>query len=162
MPEATNAPTPESDAPARAAEAPPLLVLFDGVCNLCNGSVQFMIDRDPSAHLKFAALQSKGAREVLTRALGEARAEEILPKEGDDPGSVLLLERGVLHDRSSAALRIARHLSFPYSALFVFLIVPRPLRDLVYRFIARNRYRWFGKSETCRVPTPELRARFLT
>ncbi|MEZ4262814.1 MAG: thiol-disulfide oxidoreductase DCC family protein [Polyangiaceae bacterium] len=154
-----------TDEAAEAQEATAMtgpLVLFDGVCNLCNGSVNFMIDRDPGARLRFAALQSKGARAALEGALGKDAADRALPSEGDDPGSVLLFQEGKLYDRSSAALRIARHLTWPWRVLFVLLVVPRPLRDLVYRFIAENRYRWFGKSEVCRVPTPELRARFLT
>jgi predicted DCC family thiol-disulfide oxidoreductase YuxK len=139
------------------------VVLFDGVCNLCNASVQFMIDRDPKSELKFAAIQSEKGGELLTKTVGEAQAKELAAgTTGDgDPDSIVLVENGQIYMRSTAALRIARHLSWPWRFLFAFLIVPRPLRDVFYKLIARNRYRWFGKSDTCRIPTPELRARFL-
>jgi predicted DCC family thiol-disulfide oxidoreductase YuxK len=129
------------------------VVLFDGVCNLCNGAVQFIVDRDPRGTLRFASLQSEPAAELL-RAHGKA------PPTGD-PDSVVLIEDGRVYESSGAALRIARHLRAPWGLLYALVIVPRFLRDAVYRFIARNRYRWFGKSEQCRIPTPELRARFL-
>ena len=129
------------------------VLLFDGVCNLCNGTVQFVVDRDPKAHFRFAALQSDvGQRLLLEHGRSVAAGA---------PDSVILIEHGEVYDRSTAALRIARHLGALWPLLALGLIVPRSLRDAVYRFIARNRYRWFGKSETCRVPTPELRARFL-
>lgn len=129
------------------------VVLFDGVCNLCNATVGFLIDRDPGALLRFTSLQGE-AGAALLRAHG-ARAPE------GDPDSVLLVEDGVVYAHSDAALRIARHLRAPWRWLWALRVVPRALRDAVYRFIARNRYRWFGKAETCRVPTKELRARFL-
>ena len=134
-------------------DEPPIL-LFDGVCNLCNGTVQFIIDRDPKAQVRFAALQSEAARREL-EARGHAAPE-------GEPDSVLLVEGDRVYERSDAALRVARKLSGAWPLLFAFIIVPRFLRDLVYRFIARHRYRWFGKTDECRVPTPELRARFLT
>jgi predicted DCC family thiol-disulfide oxidoreductase YuxK len=137
---------------AQGAGEPGAVVLFDGVCNLCNGSVNFIIDRDPAARFRFAALQSAPAAELLGRFGQKPEAE---------PQSVLLLEDGKLYDRSTAALRIARRLGGGWKLLYAFIVVPRPVRDVVYGFIARNRYRWFGKSESCRMPTPELRARFL-
>ena len=79
-----------------------------------------------------------------------------------DPDSILLVQGGRVYERSDAALRIARGLRGAWKLFYAFIVVPRPIRDVVYRFIARNRYRWFGKSESCRMPTPELRARFLT
>lgn len=127
------------------------IVLFDGVCNLCSGSVQFILKRDPEARFRFASLQSDFGQKI--------QAEH-----GLDPrelGSVLLLEDGRLYRESDAALRIVRSLSGAWKLLSVFRIVPRPIRDGVYRLIARNRYRWFGKSETCWLPTPVLRGRFL-
>lgn len=127
------------------------IVLFDGVCNLCSGSVQFVLKRDPEARFRFASLQSEAGQTI--------QAEH-----GLDPGvlsSVLLLEEGRLYRESDAALRIARHLPGAWKLLTVFKIIPRPIRDGMYRFIARNRYRWFGKAETCWLPTPELRGRFL-
>lgn len=127
------------------------IVLFDGVCNLCSGSVQFILKRDPEARFRFASLQSEVGQTI--------QAEH-----GLDSGalsSVLLLEDGRLYRESAAALRIARHLPGAWKLLAAFKIVPRPIRDGLYRLIARNRYRWFGKSETCWLPTPELRGRFL-
>jgi predicted DCC family thiol-disulfide oxidoreductase YuxK len=130
------------------------IVLFDGVCNLCNGTVTFLIDRDRRGVLRFASLQSPRAAELLRE-----RGRTLPP---GDPDTMLLVDGDRVHDRSTAALRIARHLGFPWSLAIVLFLVPRLLRDAVYRVIARNRYRWFGRSEQCRVPTPELRARFLT
>jgi predicted DCC family thiol-disulfide oxidoreductase YuxK len=129
------------------------IVLFDGVCNLCNGAVNFLIDRDPGHHLRFAALQSPAGAALLAR--------HGLPAVAEEPETILLIEGDRVHARSTAALRIARYLRFPFWLLAGLQIVPRPLRDLVYRFIARRRYRWFGRSAACRMPTPDLRARFL-
>jgi predicted DCC family thiol-disulfide oxidoreductase YuxK len=139
------------------------VVLFDGVCNLCNAAVQFMIDRDKANVLRFAPIQSDVAKELLEASMGSELATKIRDgATGDgDPDTIVFVDRNEAWTHSSAALRIARRLGSPWSWLFVFLAVPRPIRDLVYRFIAKNRYRWFGKSDTCRVPTPELRARFL-
>lgn len=143
--------------------APGPVVLFDGVCNLCDRTIQFIVDHERSASLRFASLQSDAAHDLIEKAFGSDEAKHLLGEIRGErgPDSVVLVdgERGYTH--STAALRIARHLRAPYRWLFAFAIVPRPIRDLVYRWIARNRYRWFGKSETCRVPTPELRARFL-
>jgi predicted DCC family thiol-disulfide oxidoreductase YuxK len=129
------------------------IVLFDGVCNLCNGTVQFILDRDPSSYFQFASLQSERGKALL--------AEHGIPPSEGDPDSVFLIEEGRIFDRSTAALRIARHLTFPWSLARVFLLVPSLLRDPFYKLIARNRYRWFGKTNECRIPTPELRARML-
>jgi predicted DCC family thiol-disulfide oxidoreductase YuxK len=130
----------------------PAVVLFDGVCNLCNGTVQFIIAHDPSAHFRFAALQSEASR----RLLGETQMRGTLPD------SVVLVEDGCVYSRSTAALRIARRLSLPWPLLFALIVVPRPLRDMVYDLIARHRYAWFGKRDSCMMPTPELGARFLS
>jgi len=127
------------------------VVLFDGVCNLCNGSVQFIIAHDPHANFRFAALQSDAAQ----RLLRESGAR------GPLPDSVILVAQGQVYTRSSAALRIVRRLAFPWPLLYAFIVVPSPLRDIAYDFIARNRYKWFGKRESCMLPTPELRTRFL-
>lgn len=129
------------------------VVLFDGVCNLCNGTVQFVIRRDRAQRFRFAPLQSEAAARACAAA-GVAAP-------GSEPGSMLLILGDRVVDRSTAALHIARRLPFPWPLFSVFLLVPRFLRDLVYRFVARNRYRWFGKNESCMVPTPELRGRFL-
>jgi len=127
------------------------VVMFDGVCNLCNGLVQFIIRRDPHARFKFAA---------MTAAADDAGSSftqnvKLLP------ASVVLVEDGRKYERSTAVLRIARQLRSPWPLLYAFIVVPRPLRDWAYDFVARRRYRWFGRRETCIVPTPELRARFL-
>ena len=127
------------------------LVLFDGVCNLCSRSVQMILRHDRQARFHFASLQSP---------LGEKLRNELgIDREKVD--SVILVEGGRWYKESDAALRIARGLGGLWKAFGVFRQVPRPLRDAAYRLIARNRYRWFGKTETCWVPTPELRGRFL-
>ena len=130
------------------------VVLFDGVCNLCNAAVNFIIDRDPRGVFRFAALQSAFGERELAR-LG-------IPPPAGDPETILLVENGRVHARSTAALRISRRLSGLWPLLALLVVVPRPVRDAVYGWVARNRYRWFGRtSDVCRVPTPELRARFL-
>lgn len=127
------------------------VILFDGVCDLCNGFVQFVIARDPGAHFRFCPLQSEAAR----RLLGANQAP--IPV----PDSILLVEDGRVWSESTAALRVLRQLTFPWPLAFVFVLVPLPLRNWVYRFVARNRYRWFGRRDVCMVPTPKLRERFL-
>ncbi len=127
------------------------IILFDGVCNLCNGSVNFIIDRDPKQVFRFASLQSPLGQEMVTR-FGFSPTEL---------SSLILVDGQTAHRRSSAALRIASRLTFPWNCLVVGLIVPRFLRDFVYNVIAKNRYRWFGKTETCRLPTPDRLHRFL-
>jgi predicted DCC family thiol-disulfide oxidoreductase YuxK len=134
-----------------SADAP--LVLFDGVCNLCNASVSFIIDHDPQSLFRFAALQSDAGRARLAAVGG--------PLPEGDPESIVLLDSGRVFTESTAALQIARHLSGPIRLTVVFLLIPRVIRDAVYRFIARHRYRWFGRTAACRVPTPEVRSRFL-
>ncbi len=127
------------------------VLLFDGVCNLCNSSVQFILRRDPSARFRFASLQSEEGQELLSR----------FSETPEDLSSVILIENGQLYARSEAALRVARRLSGLWPALYLFKIVPLPLRDAVYNWIARNRYRWFGKKEQCMMPRPEWKHRFL-
>jgi predicted DCC family thiol-disulfide oxidoreductase YuxK len=127
------------------------IVLFDGVCNLCNGAVQLILRRDPAGRFRFASLQSPAGEELQTRL-------------GIDPqalDSILLVEGERWYRESDAALRIAAGLSGPWKALGILRLIPHPLRDTAYRWIARNRYRWFGRQETCWLPTPELRGRFL-
>ncbi|SET88030.1 thiol-disulfide oxidoreductase DCC family protein [Stigmatella erecta] len=140
------------DTKTKAAGQARAVVLFDGVCNLCNSTVNFIIDRDPTAHFRFAALQSPQAAELLA-PLGRVPQGE--------PQSIFLLEDGKLYERSTAALKIARRMGGAWKGLYAFIVVPAPVRDAVYRFIASHRYRWFGKSDACRMPTPELRERFL-
>lgn len=128
-----------------------MIILFDGVCNLCNSWVRFVIERDPRRRFRFATLQSAAGRRAL--------AEHGVPQGPLD--TMYLLSGSRVHRRSGAALRILRHLSGLWPLLALFWIVPWPVRDLVYGFVAKRRYRWFGKSETCMVPTPELLERFL-
>jgi predicted DCC family thiol-disulfide oxidoreductase YuxK len=130
------------------------IVLFDGHCNLCSQSVDFLIRYNRRANLKFASLQSESGQRLL-----KAHGLQVWP---DLPDSVVFIERGKIYTHSDAALHIARHLDSVWPWVAVFWFFPRALRDVVYRLIARNRYRWFGESETCRMPTPELLRRFLT
>lgn len=132
---------------------PPIqsLVLFDGLCNLCSASVQWIIARDPKALHRFASLQSDPAR----RALQQAGASATLPD------SIILIDAQGIHTKSTAALRIARRLGFPWSLAALALVLPRFLRDPLYDIIAARRYRWFGKRDACTIPTPELRKRFI-
>jgi predicted DCC family thiol-disulfide oxidoreductase YuxK len=127
------------------------VILFDGVCNLCNGFVQFVIARDPAGRFQFAALQSDSARRLLARLDGL----------GGIPDSIVLVDNGRVYTRSSAALRIASGLRFPWSLARALIVVPRPLRDWLYDRVARHRYQWFGRKDVCMVPTAESRARFL-
>jgi predicted DCC family thiol-disulfide oxidoreductase YuxK len=128
------------------------VILFDGVCNLCQFSVNFIIDRDPTARFRFAALQSGIGRQLL-REMGQ---------NPDQLDSVVLIEDGRFYQKSAAALRICRRLSGLWPVLFyLFGWWPTALKDPIYDWIARNRYRWFGKQDTCRMPTPELRGRFI-
>ncbi|MEZ4827426.1 MAG: thiol-disulfide oxidoreductase DCC family protein [Bacteroidia bacterium] len=127
------------------------VIIFDGVCNFCNASVNFIMDRDPKGHFKFAANQSDTGKALLSNA-GES-SEEI--------GTIFLFDGGKLYRESAAVLRIAKGLNFPWNLGYVFVVVPPFIRNFFYRIIARNRYRWFGKREACRLPTPEEAARFL-
>ncbi len=132
----------------------PAVILFDGVCNLCNASVNFIIDRDPKGYFRFAAIQSTQGQALLLR---HGRTEL-----GAALSTIVVIEDGRLYEESAGALVIARHLPGLWKLLVVFRALPRPLRDGLYRWVAANRYRWFGKTESCRIPTPELRARFLS
>ncbi len=127
------------------------LVLFDGVCNLCNGFVQFVVAHDPDASFQFGALQSASARQVL----------DLHDTPVPLPDSIVLVEDGRVFTRSTAALRIARRLAFPWPLASALFLVPRPLRDWIYDLVARHRYRWFGKRDHCMVPAPALRSRFI-
>eukprot|EP01137_Pigoraptor_chileana_P024619 Opistho-2@7295 len=127
------------------------IIFFDGVCNLCNGAVQFAIQRDNQDIFRFASLQSDVAATELA-------------KYGINPNqlnSIVLLEDGKVYQQSTAALRIARRLNNPWPLLYAFILVPKFIRDGVYRFIAKYRYKWFGKKESCWVPTAGLKRKFL-
>ncbi|MBT8400047.1 MAG: thiol-disulfide oxidoreductase DCC family protein [Rhodothermia bacterium] len=127
------------------------ILLFDGVCNLCNSSVDFIVRHDPDGVVKFASLQSRTGRRLLKMAG--------LPTDYD--ASLVLVEGARFSTSSDAALRVARYLTAPWSWAAVFQVVPRIIRDAVYRWVSRNRYNWFGKRDTCRIPTPEERERFI-
>ena len=127
------------------------VILFDGVCNLCNGAVRFVAERDPRGVFRFASLQSE-AGQTLLRQHGLSTG---------DFDSVVLVDDAGVRTRSSAALAVAARLSAPWPALSAFRVLPRPLRDAVYDLVARYRYRVFGRTDQCMIPTPELRARFL-
>jgi predicted DCC family thiol-disulfide oxidoreductase YuxK len=129
----------------------PAFIVFDGLCNLCSASVQFILRHEREPHFKFAALQSAGGAALLG-AIGLAPG---------DVDSFVLIEDGHSHMRSDAAIRIARTLAAPWSLAAALAIIPRPIRDWAYRIIARNRYQWFGRRATCMLPSPEYRARFL-
>ncbi len=127
------------------------LILFDGVCNFCNSSVSFVIRHDKKGTIKFTPLQSLAAKQLLEQYK--------LPVDGMD--TFVFIENGKVFTRSTAALKICRYLNALWPALYILIIVPKFLRDSIYNYIAKNRYRWFGKKEECMIPTPELRKRFL-
>jgi len=127
------------------------VILFDGICNLCNSAVQFVIKRDKKQRFRFASLQSEQGQQVLD--------EMQYPLTRAD--SFYLVENGKVFDRSTAALRVVRALQGLWPLLYGFIVVPPFIRDGVYNVIAKNRYRWFGQRNTCMVPTAENRARFL-
>jgi predicted DCC family thiol-disulfide oxidoreductase YuxK len=127
------------------------VIVFDGVCNWCNAWVNVTIDHDPHGKFKFGTLQSEPAQQIL-KSLH-------LPTE--DFETFLLLEDGHIYTKSTAALRILRHLSGFWPCFYLGIVIPRPLRDALYDYIARRRYGWMGKTDTCRVPTPAERDRFV-
>ncbi len=128
------------------------IILFDGVCNLCNNTVNFIIKRDKNDVFRYASLQSDiGKKLSRERNIDTATLDTIILIEPD----------AGYHHKSTAALHIARQLSGGYPLLSVFLIFPKSFRDFVYDFVSKNRYKWFGKTETCTIPTPELKALFI-
>ena len=146
------------------------IILFDGVCNLCNASVNFIIDHDSQKKFHFASLQSGFAQDLIQNSTSKNKlftSKGLLPlnddlqKELNSLNSIIYFEDNIFYQKSDAALRIAKHLDGMYKFIFFGKIIPTRLRDYIYEYIARNRYRWFGKSEACRMPTPELKERFL-
>lgn len=127
------------------------ILLFDGVCNLCNGFVQFVILRDPKAVFRFAPLQSKIGQQLASQAGFPI----------DELSTVILYDQGTFYTHSDVALEVVRRLPGLWSLLYGLNVIPKSIRDNIYNWVARNRYRWFGKRESCMVPTPEIRARFL-
>ncbi len=127
------------------------VILFDGVCNLCSGSVQFIIKHDPQQQFRFASLQSAFGQQVLEKHKLPVTAF----------GSFILLENGTVYTKSSGALRVAKKLSGAWPALIILMIVPPFIRNAVYDFVAKNRYKWFGKKEECWIPDPRLKDLFI-
>ncbi|MBV7332031.1 DUF393 domain-containing protein [Chloroflexi bacterium TSY] len=126
-------------------------ILFDGVCNLCTWSVQFIIQRDPEGVFRFASLQSAAGQELLARhGLSQVSFD-----------SLVLVKNGNCYTESDAALRIAHGLSGMWPLLYHLLWIPRPIRNWCYRFIAQNRYRLFGKAGICMIPSPGISSRFI-
>ncbi|HEY2847888.1 MAG TPA: thiol-disulfide oxidoreductase DCC family protein [Pyrinomonadaceae bacterium] len=127
------------------------VVLFDGVCNFCNGAVNWIIAHDPEAKFKFAPLQSE---------FGDSQRRKFgIPRDVD---SIILIENDRAFIYSSAALRVLKTLGGIWSLGYIAIIVPEPIRDWFYKWFSRNRYRWFGKQDTCMIPTPAVRERFVS
>jgi predicted DCC family thiol-disulfide oxidoreductase YuxK len=127
------------------------IVLFDGVCNLCNGTINFLIDKDKHNKLSFASLQSDFAKKKLQEFNVSTQYLE----------SVIFIRKKNIYFKSRAILEICRELGGVWALLYGFVIFPAFLRDLFYNWVAKNRYKWFGKQDTCRMPTPELKMKFL-
>ena len=127
------------------------IILFDGVCNLCNSSVQFTIRNDKENKFRFAALQSEKGKELLNAGGFDENKSD----------SFVLIADGNYYTQSTAALRVLKTLGGTLSLLYVFIIVPKLIRDTIYNWIAKNRYTFWGKRNECMVPTPELRGKFL-
>lgn len=126
------------------------IILFDGICSFCDKSVHFIINRDPAKYFSFAALQSDVGKRLIT--------EYGISKDND---SLLLIEQGICYEKSFAALHIAKHLKGMWKLSYMFIVVPKPIRNLIYDQIAKHRYKWFGKKTSCRLPTSEEKERFL-
>ncbi|MFN8297005.1 MAG: thiol-disulfide oxidoreductase DCC family protein [Chitinophagales bacterium] len=129
---------------------PDKIVLFDGVCNFCASSVQFIIKHDKSNSLQFASLQSTIGQQLLTDYNMSKNLE-----------GVVFIENGKAYFKSLAAFRIVRYFSGFWKSLILFSILPKFITDFFYDIIAKNRYKWFGKKDSCMIPSPEIRARFL-
>ena len=132
-------------------DLPLRLILFDGVCNLCNGTVQFIISHDPDAQFSFTSLQSATGQQVL----------ESFNLPTSDFDSFVYIRDGIAYRRSTAALTVLKDLGGFWKILYFFIIIPRTLRDYSYDLIARYRYSWFGKRDSCMIPSPDLKRRFL-
>ena len=127
------------------------IILFDGVCNLCNSSVNFVIKRDKKDQFRFGALQEEPGKSLLEKY-------HIDPKKTD---SIVLIENERAYIKSTAALRVSRKLGGLYPLAYGFIIIPEFIRNWVYDIVARNRYKWYGKKDSCMIPTPELKQKFL-
>lgn len=141
------------------------IVLFDGVCNFCDSSVNFIIDHDPHGYFKFAPLQSDIGRDLAERNGFQSEAAQSGSQPAADDlvpiDSIILVEDDRVYTHSTAALRIAKRLSGLWKLAYGFIIVPAFIRDFFYRLFARYRYRFFGRKDACMLPSPEIRARFL-
>lgn len=142
-------------------------VLFDGVCNLCNGLVTFLIEHDPEARLRFAPLQTARAKDPSQKRWGPSPLRD-LNVDPENMETIVFVEPSTHPNwpprvtvRSDAALRVARYLPRPWRWARFLRVIPRPIRDAAYNVVAKNRYRWFGRREVCRVPTPEIAERFI-
>ena len=127
------------------------IILFDGVCNVCNGFVNFLILRDEKDQFQFGSLQSPKVKELLHQYHYDA----------DDLSTVILIEQNKLYPQSTAVLKIFRQMSGAWPLMYAFIIIPKALRDFIYQIIARNRYTLFGRKNSCMVPTPEWKAKFV-
>ncbi len=127
------------------------IILFDGVCNLCNNSVQFIIKRDKKKRFFYASLQSDAVQSILLQ----------FELKNSDFDSIILIDKGKVYQKSTAILKIIKHLNNAWKLSYIFIIVPKFIRDFIYSIIAKNRYKWFGKRETCMIPTKELKMLFL-
>ncbi|MDZ4711227.1 MAG: thiol-disulfide oxidoreductase DCC family protein [bacterium] len=127
------------------------VILFDGVCNLCNSSVNYIIDHDKHDKFRFASLQSEAGQKLLKK----------FGLDPDDLFSIILIDGNKYYSESSAIIHISKEFGGVWKTLSIFKIVPPPLRNFFYRIIAKNRYKWFGKKDSCRVPTHELKEKFL-
>ncbi|MBX2872449.1 MAG: thiol-disulfide oxidoreductase DCC family protein [Saprospiraceae bacterium] len=139
-----------SDDPLQIPRDKPIL-LFDGVCNLCDGLVQFIIKRDPEARFRFTALQSEAGQALLGEAGMDASALN----------TVVMFDDGQFYTHSDVPLQIAWQLGGFWRIFYIFKTIPKWIRDRIYDWIASNRYKWFGKKESCMIPTPELKQRFI-
>lgn len=127
------------------------IILFDGVCNLCNASVNFVIKHDKKAQFLFASFQSDAAKEIMLQ----------FNLKNLNLDSIVLIDDGKIYEKSTAILRIAKHLNCGFKSLYFFIVIPKSVRDWLYSYIAKNRYRFFGKRESCMIPSLELKNRFL-
>lgn len=128
------------------------VILFDGICNLCNCTVNFIIKRDKKQMFRYVTLQSDYAKHMLDKA-------DKSKVKGMD--SILLFEKGNIYYKSTAALKIAKVLPGSWKLFYAFIVIPVPLRDIIYDYIAKNRYKWFGKKQECMIPTEEIKELFL-
>ena len=128
------------------------IILFDGICNLCNTAIQFVIKHDPKEIFMFASLQSEIGQQILKK--NNMPLQQL--------GSFVLLQNDIIYTKSTAAIKVAQQLNGLWKCFYIFNLVPVFIRDGVYNWIAKNRYKWFGKQEACMLPSPAMRKRFLS